>query len=489
MQNDLILILDFGGSQAQSVARKLRGQSYYCEIHSCAIDAEEVRRMAPLGLLLAGGPSDRAFDPALLKLGIPVLAMGFSTRRMMQLLGSVCEGALLTGRASQITFLPCPLFDGLGESDRYFDRIDALTMPEGFEPIATTIDGLTPAFANPAQRLYGLQFYPESNDPDGVRILSNFAGGICGCHATWSPENYIDQEIASLRERVGDGRAILAISGGVDSTVCAMLVHRAIGDRLKCVFVDTGLLRKGETELVTHVFRETLGLNPVVIDARERVLCALRGITDPRQKRCVIHEELLRILRQESEIEPQSSYIVESTIYPDLLDQSLQEYDRSITLELPRIEPVRMLFKDEVRFVGESLGIPREQLNRQSFPSAGLAVRCVGEVTEEKLALLREADAIFCAEIVEAGLDRKLSQYFAILTNTLTIGLRDGETVYEYACALRAIHGTDADNLTAAKLPYDLMDRVVQRITAQVPGINHVLYDITGKPTALPEWE
>lgn len=489
MDNDFILILDFGGPQAQAMAHKLRGQNYYTEVQSCAIDPETVRRKAPKGLLLAGGPSDRAFDAELLRLNIPVLAMGFSARRMLQSLGAACEGALLTDRASQITFLPCPLFDGLGESDRYFDRIDALSLPEGFEPIATTIDGLTPAFANPSAQLYGLQFYAESNDPDGARILANFAGSICGCTASWSPERYIDLEVAYLRERIGDGRAIMAISGGVDSTVCAMLMNRAIGERLKCVFVDTGLLRKGEAELVAHVFREQLGLNPVVVDARETVLRALCGVTDPREKRCIVQEEFIRILRQEAEIEPRADFIVEGTIYPDLLNQSAPECDRPDLQSLTHIEPIRMLFKDEVRFVGETLGIPKEQLNRQPFPSTGLATRCIGEVTEEKLALLREADAIFRAEIVEAGLDRKLSQYFAVLTDTHTVGKRDGETRYEYACALRAIHGSSASNLTVAKLPYDLMDRVVQRITAQVPGINHVLYDITGRPTAMVEWE
>ena len=489
MENDFILILDFGGSQAQDMAHKLRGQNYYTEVQSCAIDPEIVRRKAPKGLLLAGGPSDRPFDAELLHLSIPVLAMGFSARQMLQLSGAVCEGALLTNRASQITFLPCPLFDGLGESDRYFDRIDALTLPAGFEPIATTIDGLTPAFANPSARLYGLQFYAESNDPDGARILANFAGNICGCAALWSPESYIDYEVSYLRERIGDGRAIMAVSGGVDSTVCAMLMNRAIGERLKCVFVDTGLLRKGEAELVAHVFREQLGLNPVVVDAREEVLRALRGVTDPRDKHRIVHEEFVRVLRQEAEIEPRAGFIVEGTIYPDLLNQSEPATERLALDSLTRIEPIRMLFKDEVRFVGETLGIPKEQLSRQPFPSTGLATRCVGEVTEEKLALLREADAIFRAEIVEAGLDRKLAQYFAILTDTRTIGEREGQTRYEYACALRAIHGNSASNLTVAKLPYDLMERVVQRITAQVPGINHVLYDITGRPIAMVEWE
>lgn len=490
MENGSILVLDFGGPQAQSMARKLRGQNYYCEVQPCDIDIETVRRKAPRGLLLAGGPGDDGFDAEILRLGIPVLAMGYCARSMAKRMGAVCEGALLTGRASQITFLPCPLFDGLGDSDRFFDRIDALQLPEGFEPIATTVDGLIPAFANLEKNLYGLQFYAESNDPDGARILGNFAGTICGCAAYWSPEYYIDQEVAYLKDRIGDGRAIMAISGGVDSTVCAMLMQRVIGDRLRCVFIDTGLLRKGEPEMVAHAFRENLGLEPVVVDARAQMLDALRGITESREKRRVIQSVFSRILQEEAAAYPGTEFLVEGTIYPDLLnDAATKPGDAERFGSLKRIEPIRMLFKDEVRFVGETLGVPKELLNRQPFPGCGLAVRCIGEVNAEKLSLLREADAIFRAEIVEAGLDRKLTQYFAILTDMRVAGLRDGRPSTEYACALRAVSSSDAASVTVAKLPYDLIERVVQRITSQVPGINHVLYDVTGKPTAVTEWE
>ena len=490
MDNGFILVLDFGGPHAQSMARKLRGQNYYCEVQPCSIGVDTIRRKAPRGLLLAGGPGDDKFDAEILDLGIPVLAMGYCARSMAKHMGAVCEGALLTGRASQITFLPCPLFDGLGDSDRFFDRIDALQLPEGFEPVATTIDGLMPAFANLEKRLYGLQFYAESNDPDGARILGNFAGNICGCAAYWSPEYYIDQEIAYLKERIGDGRAIMAISGGVDSTVCAMLMQRVIGSRLRCVFIDTGLLRKGESEMVAHAFRESLGLEPVVVDARERMLNALRGITAPCEKRRIIQDVFSRVLQEEADAYPGTEFLVEGTIYPDLLNGSAAKSDDlEQTSALRRIEPIRMLFKDEVRFVGETLGIPKELLNRQPFPGSGLAIRCIGEVTAEKLSLLREADAIFRAEIVEAGLDRKLTQYFAILTDIRAAGLRDGRPSAEYVCALRAVNASDPANVAIAKLPYDLLERVVQRITSQVLGINHVVYDVTGKPAAVTEWE
>lgn len=485
MQNDFILVLDFGGPQAMAMARKLRGQNIYCEIRSGAIAVESVRKKAPRGILLAGGPSQRPFDESVLNLGIPILAMGDCARKLAQGMGAICEGALLTNRASQIEFLPCPLFDGLGESDRFFERIDALQLPEGCEAIATTADGLTPAFADLSRNLYGLQFYAETNDPDGARILMNFAVQICGCEAFWSPEYYIENEKRYLRERIGEAEAIMAISGGVDSTVCAMLLHQAIGERLKCVFIDTGLMRKGEAETVAHDFREQLGMELIVVDARDRVLSALAGITDPAEKRRAIQEQFAEAILLEASAHPKAQYVIEGTIYSDILS-GLTERNES---GLKRIEPLRMLFKDEVRYVGETLGVPKELLNRQSFPGAGLAVRIVGEVTEEKLALLREADAIFRAEIVEAGLDRRLGQYFVILTDMLLPGMRSGRVTREYACALRAVVDNDASGVTIAKLPYDLFDRAVQQITAQVPGINHVLYDITGKPSAFCEWE
>ena len=487
MGNDFILVLDFGGAQAQSMARKIRGQHYYCEVHPCSVDVETIRRKAPCGLLLAGGPSDLAFDEEILRLGIPVLAMGFCARTMAKAFGAVCEGALLTDRASQITFLPCPLFDGLGESDRYFDRIDAMKLSEGFEPIATTIEGLIPAFANVSAGLYGLQFYAESNDPDGARILANFAGSICGCEPNWFPDFYIEHEVQYLRDRLGEGHAIMAISGGVDSTVCAVLMRRAIGDRLRCVFVDTGLLRKGEVENVAHTFRDQLGLELVVVDTREQMLKALEGVTDPQEKRRIIHEEFVRTMQAEASAYEDAEFLVEGTIYSDLLNGT--PHDSGYGKSLKRIEPIRMLFKDEVRYVGEALGVPRELLSQQPFPGSGLANRCIGEVTAEKLFLLREADAIFRSEIVEAGLDRRIRQYFAILTDMQTIGLRDGKPCREYICALRAVNITDSSNASIARLPYDLIERVVQRITTQVPGINRVIYDVTGKPSAMIEWE
>lgn len=489
MGNDFILILNFGGSHAQAMARKLRGQNYYCEVQPGSIELEVIRRKAPRGLLLAGGSVDMELNKEILQMGLPVLALGATAHRMVELLGASCEGTQLTKRASQIEFLPCPLFEGLGESDRYFERIDEFRLPGEFVPIATTVDGLIPAFADLAQGLYGLQFYPESNDPDGARILLNFAEKVCECSPYWSPEFYIDHEVAYLRERIGEHKAVMAISGGVDSTVCAMLMQRAIGNQLRCVFVDTGLLRKGEAQFVVSAFQDQLGMEVTVVDGRARMLGALRGITDAQQKHLVIHDVFIEILQEEARKVDDAHFLVEGTIYPDLLGNAPRTDDVSQIDFLKRIEPIRMLFKDEVRFVGESLGVPKEMLNRQPFPSSGLATRCIGEVTEEKLELIRKANDIFCAEIKEANLDRKLAQYFVVLTDTKTACTRDGEQVYEYACALRAVSSVENSNAPIAKLPYDLIERVVHRIITQLPSVSRVLYDITGKPDALVEWE
>ena len=300
MYNDFILVLDLGGQEAIEMARKLRYQHYYTEIMSRSADIELFRRKSPRGILIVGGEcaNPNSFPRAVLALGIPVLALGGAARMMIEACGAVSEGVLLKDQASQITFLPCLLFDQLSESDRYFSRIDGFALPEGFQPIATTIDGLTPAFADFDRNLYGLQFYAESNDPDGAIILSNFAEKICGCTPIWSVEDYIEEETRYIREKVGDGTALMAVSGGIDSAACAMLMKRAIDDRLKCIFIDTGLLRTGEAEFVTNTFQNYLEMDVIRIDARERFLRQLSGIADPVDKRRVVHNELIRVLQE-----------------------------------------------------------------------------------------------------------------------------------------------------------------------------------------------
>ena len=492
MENDFILVLDLGGPQAVIMARKLRNLNYYTEILSQTADIELLHRKSPRGILIVGGDERSdvdAFPRAVLALGVPVLAMGGAARLMALAIGAESEGTLLQDRASQINFQPCELFDTLAESDRYFERIDGFRLPEGYRPIATTIDGLTPAFGDFEHNLYALQFYAESNDPDGAIILSNFAEKICGCTPFWSVENYLEIETRYIQEKIGDGRALMAISGGIDSSACALLMHRAIGDRLKCVFVDNGLLREGEAQLVTETFREELGFDVICIDASDRFINRLKGITDPTEKHAAVHNEFINVLSEVSHQLDGVEFLVEGTIYSDLLndtpaDEAYARKYNSGTL----IEPIRMLFKDEVRRLGEILGLPAALINRQPFPGPALAVRCAGEVTPEKLELIRKADRIFTEEVCLSGQDKRLTQYFAILTDTRTMGVRDEAGAYEYACALRAV-SRKGSSYSVGKLPYDLLERVAERITDEIPGINRVVYDVTGSKYAQIEWE
>lgn len=492
MENDFILVLDIGGDQGVAMARKLRNQNFYTEILSQNADIETLRRKSPRGILIVGGDdsSDEAVFPrAVLSMGTPVLAMGAAARLMAEAIGASSEGILLQNSASQISFQPCELFDQLSESDRYFARIDGFALPEGFQPIATTIDGLIPGFADFEHNLYGLQFYAESNDPDGAIILSNFAEKICGCTPFWSIENYIENEIAYIREKIGENKALMAISGGVDSAACALLMHRAIGDQLKCVFVDNGLLRTGEVELVLNTFKNELGMDLIFISARDRFIDRLKGISDPVEKREAVHNEFMNVLSEVAHENDEIEYFVEGTIYSDLLkdDGADEAYTRKYESG-KLIEPLRMLFKDEVRRLGEILGLPSILINRQPFPGPALAVRCTGTVTREKLALLRKADAIFREEIKNSGQDKRLTQYFVVLSDTKTLGKRNGAFVYEYSCALRAVAEQNSA-FSVGKLPYDMLERVAYRITNEVPGINRVMYDITGSSHSMIEWE
>lgn len=488
MNSDLILVLDFGGSQAYYTARRLRGEQYYCEILPGDTPAEQLLERTPKGLLLAGGDSDELrarplpFDPA--SLGIPVLAFGGAARMLAESLDAEHQGMLLRGGKDSLQFLPCELFAGLGENDRFFDRIDGFTLPAGCQPIAVTPSGLMPGFADPEKHIYGLQFYVESNDPDGLAILENFAGSICACSRVWTAENYAPALIEQARAQIGDARVLLPVSGGVDSAVTAALLSRAVGSRLSCLMVNTGLLRKGDVELVRKTFVDQMKLNLVEIDAQDRFLKALRGVHSPAEKRSLLYNEFAAVFAEQYIKDGDAEVMAEGTIYPDVLHAKPALITNMIE-GCRRIEPLRMLFKEDVRSLGRYLGVPEELICQPSFESSGLSVRCLGEVTPERLAMLRDADAIFRQEVERAGLNRKIAQYFAILTDMKTPGIHgDG-----YVCALRALGSSNAGKAPAFKLPYDLMDVVVQRITSEVSGITHVVYDITGRPTAAVEWE
>ena len=502
MFEDKVLLLDFGGTNAQSVARKLRGERIYCEVLPYSASMEEILAAKPRGILLAGGRGPEAetlrCETGVFSLGLPVLAMGYGARLMVEQLGGCTHGVLAEKRAAEISFADCALFDGLTESDRYLERIDAVELPEGFSTLAFASGGLMPAFGSEQKHLYALQFYPETNDPDGLRILFNFAVAICGCEPNWSVDRFVEYELGEIRRRVGDGRVLMAISGGVDSSVCAALMHRAVGNRLTCVYVNTGLMRKGETELVTRTFREQLGLEMISVDATDRFLIRLKGVTQPREKRRAVVDELMNVFADEARRLGPFDCLAQGTIYPDVIGsytdtgahgRNAEPFAMRNIAFAEIIEPLRVLFKDEVRMVGEVIGIPRELVQRQPFPGPGLAVRCIGEVTAEKLRMLRDADAIFREEIAEAGLDKRIWQYFAVLTGVRSIGLRESGPCYENVIALRAVSSQDAVAAYAYRLPYDLLERVVQRITTEVPGVNRVVYDMTSKPTAMIEWE
>lgn len=488
MDKDAILILDFGGSQAFYTARRMRGEQFYCEIMPGNTDIETIRAFAPKGLVLVGGEGSELHAPSLPfdpeTMNMPVLALGGAARMLASTINAEYTGIQFENNKEFVQFGVCDLFADLTENDRFFERIDGFNLPEGYVSIASTLNGLMPCFANLEKHIYGLQFYVESNDPDGFKILENFAGSICGCSKSWTVENFAPILIERARKEIGDAHVLISISGGVDSAVTAALLNRAIGNRLICMFVDNGLLRKGDPEMVHRLFCGEMGLQLIQVDARERFLNALRGVLDPDEKRDILYDEFSSVLAEQYVKIGSVECMAEGTIYPDVLSGKPRLGHKMIE-GCRAIEPLKYLFKEEVRALGRYLNVPEELVVRPSFASPGLAIRCLGEVTQERLNVLREADLIFRQEIEKAGLSRKIAQFFVILTDLKTPGLR-GEG---YVCVLRAMGTSNAGKAPAYRLPYDLMDIVVRRITTEVPGVNHVVYDITGRPIASVEWE
>lgn len=488
MNSDLILVLDFGGKEAYYTARRLRGERFYCEILSGDTDPAEIMNKMPCGIILCGGDSHALrteplpFDPDFF--GLPVLAFGGAARMLAERISAEHRGIQLENNKDFVQFTPDLLFEGLDENDRFFERVDGYALPEGYVPIAMTPAGLVPGFACIEKHIYALQFYVESNDPDGLRILENFAEAICGCKRSWMVENFAPMLIEQARNEVGSGNVMIPVSGGVDSTVTAALLQRAIGHRLRCLFINTGLLRKGDAELVRKVLYDQLNMNLIEVDAQDRFLKALAGVHDPNEKRRIMHDEFSAVFAEQYIKLGDIESMAEGTIYPDVL-HGVPCLVNNMIDGCHRVEPLRKLFKEDVRALGRYLGVPEEIVNRPSFDSSGLSVRCLGEVTLSRLNMLREADAIFREEVEKAGLSRRIAQYFAILTDMRTPG-QNGEG---YVCALRALGTSNAGKAPAYKLPYDLMEDTVQRITAEIPGITHVVYDITGRPTAAVEWE
>ena len=509
-----ILILDYGSQFTQLIARRIREERVYCEIHPPTVSLEFVRAWQPKGIVLSGGPSsvygDDAppFDPALLDVGVPVLGICYGMQLIAQARGgNVVGGKREYGRAELTLRETGELFAGFTAGEpvtvwaSHGDHVNA--PPPGFRTLAATADLPVAAFEAEGAPIYGVQFHPEvAHTPRGDELLSNFAFGICGCEPTWTAGSFIDEAIERIRTQVGDGQVICGLSGGVDSSVAAALVHRAIGDQLTCIFVDNGVLRKGERESVERTFRQHLGAKLVVIDAASRFLSALEGVSEPELKRKRIGETFIRVFEKAAEDAGQGArFLVQGTLYPDVIEsQSVKGPSAVIKthhnvgglpedMKFELIEPLRELFKDEVRNVGRELGLPEEMVGRHPFPGPGLAIRVLGAVSEPRLAVLRDADTIYLEEIRAAGLYDDIWQAFAVLLPVHSVGVMGDARTYENVVALRAV--TSRDGMTADwyPFPHEILARISNRIINEVAGVNRVCYDVSSKPPATIEWE
>lgn len=507
---DLVLVLDFGGQYNQLIARRIRECQVYSEMIPYYTPLKEILARKPKGIVFSGGPASvygskaPRVDPAIYQCGVPILGICYGMQLMAYDLGGRVEEA--AGKEYGKTILEVagsdPLFRGLPSTMQVWmshgDYISA--PPPGFQVTARSAYTPVAAMSDPDRQLYGVQFHPEvKHTPLGQEILRRFLFDVCGAKADWTVSSFIDDQVKVIRERVGDKRAICALSGGVDSAVAAALVHKAIGDRLVCVFVNHGLLRRGEAEQVQETFSRVLDVNLIYVDASERFLNRLQGVIDPEDKRKIIGEEFIRVFEEEARKLGKVDFLVQGTLYPDVIESGTDtaaviKSHHNVgglpeKMELELIEPLRLLFKDEVRQVGQKLGLPEEIVWRQPFPGPGLAIRILGEVTKEKLEILRQADAIVVEEIRRAGLYREIWQSFAVLPSFKTVGVMGDERTYAYTIVVRAVTSDDAMTADWARLPYDLLERISSRIVNEVRHVNRIVYDITSKPPATIEWE
>ena len=513
MNPQKILILDFGGQYTQLIARRVRECHVYSEVVPWHISADEARARQPMGIILSGGPASVTdpdaprCDPAIYEMGVPVLGICYGMQLTAALLGGAVERAAEReyGRVTVRMKEQVGLLSGLSPASGCWmsHTWQVSQCPPGFRVIAETDNCPVAAMANEERRVYGVQFHPEVTHTDeGRKIIRNFLTDICGCAGDWTMDAYAETAIRQIREIVGEtGTVLLALSGGVDSSVAAALIHRAIGNRLTCVFVDHGLLRKGESAQVCRVFSELFPVRFVRADAAERFFNDLKGVTDPEQKRHIIGRDFIEVFKDTAKDLGRLDYFAQGTIYPDVIESGQGTGAAVIKSHhnvggLPRelgftelIEPLRMLFKDEVRALGEALGLPHELVWRQPFPGPGLAIRIIGAVTPEKAQIVRESDAIFREEIARAGLAEKVNQYFTVLTGVHSVGVMGDERTYDYTVALRAVTTDDFMTADWARLPYDLIARVSERIVNEVPHASRVVLDVTSKPPASIEWE
>lgn len=509
-----VLILDFGGQYNQLIARRVRECHVYCEVHPASkATVENVRAFGPIGIILTGGPnsvyakSSPSLPKEIFEMGIPVLGICYGCQLMAHTLGGVVteageNDAREYGRTVTHLDPNCILFEGFPEeSITWMSHGDYISkVPEGFTVTGFTDACPTAAMAAPAKKLYGVQFHPEVSHTDGgIRMIEAFVKQVCGGTGDWLMEDYVTSATKEIREKVGDQKVLLALSGGVDSSVAAALLSRAIGNQLTCIFVDHGLLRKDEGDQVEAVFSR-MDLNFIRVNAQERFLSKLAGVEEPERKRKIIGEEFIRVFEAEAKKIGKVDFLAQGTIYPDVIESGLGSAavikSHHNVGGLPDyvdfreiIEPLRLLFKDEVRELGRAMGLPSALVNRQPFPGPGLAIRVIGEVTQEKLDILRDADAIFRNALEEAHQNESIGQYFAVLTNTRSVGVMGDGRTYDYTLALRAVTTDDFMTAKWARIPYELLDKISGEIVNHVPCINRIVYDITSKPPATIEWE
>ncbi len=508
---ELILILDFGGQYNQLIARRVRECNVYSEVVPYNISIEKIKEKNPKGIIFTGGPASVYGEDSpkcseeIFNLGIPVLGICYGMQLMAHTLGGKVTSANTReyGETNVNLDNTSPLFQGFDNTNIFLmshtDYVEKV--PDGFKKIADTPVCPIAGMENSERKLYGIQFHPEvNNSKNGIQVIKNFLYNVCNCSGDWVMSSFVEDSIKSLKEKIGDKKALCALSGGVDSSVAAVLLSKAIGKNLTCIFVDHGLLRKNEGDEVEEIFTKYYDLNFVRVNTKDRFLDKLAGVTDPEKKRKIIGEEFIRVFEEEAKKLGTIDFLVQGTIYPDVIESGL---GKSAVIKshhnvggLPEhvdfkeiVEPLRSLFKDEVRKTGLELGIPEKLVYRQPFPGPGLAIRIIGDITEDKLNILKDADSIFREEIANANLHRNINQYFAVLTNLKSVGVMGDERTYDYTVALRAVETTDFMTGVWSKIPYEVLEKVSSRIVNEVKHVNRVVYDITSKPPATIEWE
>ncbi|WP_448527807.1 glutamine-hydrolyzing GMP synthase [Parathermosynechococcus lividus] len=519
LQRQLIVILDFGSQYSELIARRIRETHVYSEVISYRTSADQLAQLAPKGIILSGGPNsvydDHApqCDPAIWELGIPILGVCYGMQLMVQQLGGTVERATAGeyGKAALSIDDPTDLLTNVEQDTiMWMSHGDSVSkLPPGFRRLAHTQNTPMAAIAHPERKLYGVQFHPEVvHSIGGIALIRNFVYHICDCEPTWTTAAFVEEAIREVRAKVGDKRVLLALSGGVDSSTLAFLLHRAIGDQLTCMFIDQGFMRKGEPERLLKLFQEQFHIKVEYVNARDRFLAQLRGVTDPEEKRKRIGHEFIRVFEEESRRLGPFDYLAQGTLYPDVIESANTNIDPQTgervavkikshhnvgglpeNLRFKLVEPLRKLFKDEVRQVGRSLGLPDEIVRRHPFPGPGLAIRILGEVTPERLDILRDADLIVRQEVNRAQMYHDFWQAFAVLLPIRTVGVMGDQRTYAYPIVLRFVSSEDGMTADWARTPYDLLERISNRIVNEVPGVNRVVYDITSKPPGTIEWE